>query len=529
MPTFAAVRWPCAGLLLGAALGAMGCGDAPSDAGSGGATLALQPVLPPSLAEGSFDLAVDRARLRLARLNGEQVLDSTIVFPADSSQVALRLKVPLLTRREVLGATLELRAGTRLLFAGNRQVEVSEEVAVAPAIPLQYVGPGSDMTSLRLSPRDTVLRPGETFTFGLEAFGPVGSLPSFYAGWSTSNPAVATVNARGTLRAPSQRSGVILRVVSPTGIKDSTQVWFAPPPVRLETISGNAQTSQAGLQLAELLGVRAMAGDGQGVPGIRVRFRSLSNGRTLDTLLITDAGGVARTAGVLGPSAGPQFFEALAPDLPKVTFSAQAIAGPPSAIAIIGGNSQQGTVASTLSSPLTVLVSDGVGNATSGVSLSWEVTGGSGTLVNPSSSTNLSGVGFADLQLGRQAGFNTVRVRIPAGASVEFLAVGRPDAAIALRILEGNGQSAVAGRSLRPFIVEVNDSLGNPVPGATVRWSQVNGSGTLSPTVSTTDALGRAVSVYQLPSAPGTYQVRAELVGTEAGVLFEAVASDPSG
>lgn len=524
------MRRPLPGLLLWATLGAAGCGDVPSHPGRGGiATLALQPVLPPALAEGSFDLAVDRARLRLARVNGEQVLDSTIIFPADSSQVSLRLKVPLLTRREVLGATLELRSGTRLLFAGNRQVEVGEEVAVAPVIPLQYVGPGSEMTSLRLSPRDTVLRPGDTFTFGLEAFGPVGVLPAFYAGWSTSNPSVATVNAHGTLRAPSQRGAAILRVVSPTGIKDSTQVWFAPPPLRLETISGNRQTSQAGLQLAELLGVRAMAGDGEGVPGIRVRFRSLSNGRTLDTLLITDQGGAARTAGVLGPSAGPQFFEATAPDLPTVTFAAQAIAGPPSAIAIIGGNSQQGTVARTLAATLTVLVSDGVGNPTSGVPLAWEVTGGEGTLVGASATTNLSGVGFTDLQLGRQAGFNTVRVRIPAGASVEFLAVGRPDAATALRILEGNGQSAVAGRSLRPFIVEVDDSLGNPVPGATVRWTQLGGIGTLNPTASTTDPLGRAVSVYQLPSVPGVYQVRAELLGTEASVLFEVVALDPSG
>lgn len=521
---------PIARLLLSASLGAMGCGDVPSRPdGTTFATLALQPVLPPALAEASFDLAVDRARLRLARLDGERLLDSTITFPADSSQVSLRLKVPLLTRREVLSATLELRAGTRLLFAGNRQVEVGEEAAVAPTIPLQYVGPGSELTSLRLSPRDTVLRPGDSFTFGVEAFSPVGAVPAFYVGWNTSNPTVAAVNARGTLRAPNQRSAVTLRAVSPTGIKDSIQVWFAPPPVRLEMLSGNAQTSQAGLQLAELLGVRAVAGDGQGVPGIRVRFRSLSNGRTLDTLLITDQSGAARTAGVLGPAAGPQFFEAIAPLLPTVTFTASATAGPPSAIAVIGGNGQQGTVARVLSRPLTVLVSDGVGNPTSGVPLTWEITSGGGTLFSASATTNLSGVGFADLQLGRQAGFNTVRVRIPAGASVELLAVGRPDVATALRILEGDGQVAVVGRTLRPFIVEVSDSLGNPVPGASVRWSPVNGHGSLSPTASTTDPLGRAVTVYSLPAVPGTYQVRADLLGTEASVIFEVVATEPSG
>jgi hypothetical protein len=506
---------------------AAGCGDAPSGAGGPPvAQLAVQPVLPAVLAGSAFEFAVDRARLRLTRLSGEQVLDSVIFFPADSSQLSVRLKVPILTRSEVMEVALELRSGTRLLFAGSRQVEVTENSSVAPAVPLQYLGPGTEMTSLRLSPRDSVIRPGETFTFGLEAFSLSGPVAAYYAGWSTSDPAV-TVNANGTLRAPAARGGVTVRVVSPTGIKDSTRIWFSPPPSGMAITAGDGQSSQAGLQLPILLAVRVVAADLQGVPGIRVRFRSLSGGRVLDTLLITDALGEARTGGILGPAAGSQFFEGEAPGLPKQTFTALAVAGPPSVATAIGGNGQVATVNQLLLSPLTVRVTDGTGNPIAGTPLTWQVTSGGGTLVSVSDVTNLSGVGFADLQVGRLAGANRVRVSIPSGAFAEFVATGRPDAPAALRILSGDLQVEPAGSTLRPFVVEIADSIGNPVPGATVRWRQVEGGGSLSLTLSVADQFGRASTIYRLPTLPGTYHVVAELQDTAVTATFQVTAAAP--
>lgn len=505
-----------------------GCADSPSESGGTRvAQLAVQPVLPATLAEGVFEFAVDRVRLRLSRSTGEQLVDSIFFFPADSSQFSLRLKVPLISQREQLDLSLELRAGTRLLFAGNRQIEVSEDVSVAPAVPLQYLGPGTDMTSIRLSPRDSVIRPGEVFTFGLQAFSGTSALATYYAGWSTSDPAIAPVNANGTLRAPSQRGGVMVRVVSPTGIKDSTRIWFSPPPTGMAITAGDGQSSQAGLQLPILLAVRVVAADQEGVPGIRVRFRSLSGGGVLDTLLITDQFGDARTGGSLGPSAGVQFFEAEAPGLPKQTFTAQGVAGPPSVATAIGGNGQQAIVNRALATPLTVRVTDGTGNPIAGVPLTWQVTSGGGTLSAVSAETNLSGVGFADLQLGRFAGVNRVRVSIPSGAFAEFVATGLPDAPVALRILSGNPQSEVAGATLRPFVVDVSDSLGNVVPGATVRWRELEGGGVLSPATSLADQFGRASTVYRLPAVPGWYRVIAELPGTDAFVTFEVTASAP--
>jgi hypothetical protein len=74
-------------------------------------------------------------------------------------------------------------------------------------------------------------------------------------------------------------------------------------------------------------------------------------------------------------------------------------------------------------------------------------------------------------------------------------------------------------------VVEVTDSLGNAVPGTAVRWSQVEGGGTLAPTLSSTDQSGRAVSTYRLPLTAGTFHVVAELLANGATVRFDVTAA----
>ena len=66
-------------------------------------------------------------------------------------------------------ATLEMSAGTQVLFSGTRAIEVTTG-GRGTEIPLQYVGPGILMTSLRIEPRDSALRPGEAFTYRVHAF-----------------------------------------------------------------------------------------------------------------------------------------------------------------------------------------------------------------------------------------------------------------------------------------------------------------------------------------------------------------------
>jgi hypothetical protein len=91
-------------------------------------------------------------------------------------------------------------------------------------------------------------------------------------------------------------------------------------------------------------------------------------------------------------------------------------------------------------------------------------------------------------------------------------------------MVNGNNQSASVGTSLaNPFVVEVLDNGGRPVGGQTVTWTIVQGTGTMSPATSVTNASGEARSFLQVGSTPGMHRVRSSL-GSLQPVEFTAMA-----
>jgi hypothetical protein len=93
-----------------------------------------------------------------------------------------------------------------------------------------------------------------------------------------------------------------------------------------------------------------------------------------------------------------------------------------------------------------------------------------------------------------------------------------------IQMVNGNNQSATVGTSLaNPFVVEVLDNSGRPVGGKTVTWTIVQGSGTMSPASSVTNASGEARSFLQVGPIPGMHRVRSTL-GTLPPVEFVAMA-----
>jgi hypothetical protein len=315
----------------------------------------------------------------------------------------------------------------------------------------------------------------------------------------------------------------MLRVVSPTGVRDSTRVHFAPPPTLAQAIAGGGQSGIAGQPLSIPLTVIALADDRQGVPRVRVRFTALSGGHVRDTLVLTDEEGLASTSGILGPQAGPQAFQATVPTLPAVSFLTTARTGPASLVVAAGGNRQTDTVGRTLREPLAARVTDGVGNPVGGVPVSWSVLSGGGLLDQRESLSDTTGFAQAGFTLGRFPGTNVVRATIPGGpVAAEFVATAVPGSPTVLGIVFGDGQSEVAGSTLQPFVVSVSDSLNNLLPGITVRWSEVEGGGQLNPTTSITDSEGRARTTYRLPALPGDVHVIAEVAGTALRVVLRA-------
>src|SRR5262249_37624995 len=85
-----------------------------------------------------------------------------------------------------------------------------------------------------------------------------------------------------------------------------------------------------------------------------------------------------------------------------VVFTTTAGSAPPSAtnLVLVSGNNQTGTAGQSLASPFVVKVTDANGNPVSGISVSFAVAGGGGTLSAGSAVTDTSGLASAALTLG---------------------------------------------------------------------------------------------------------------------------------
>lgn len=318
-------------LLLAAAV-AGGC-EPFTDSGDGPyqASLAMAPVLAPGLASFAGTL-VDAARVRVVRptTGGPQVIVDTIApFPATSTQITLRLLVPLRARTEKLLVRIDLLAAKVPLLGGEEVVDVYAlgfGPAATPRPVLSYIGPGGTATTLVIEPRDTVLTFGSTFTFRPQAFDqnntPVTTLLLL---WTSSDPTVP-VTQTGQVVAPPARSTVWVRAETPTSLMDSTRVRIAPPPALVSLLGGDNQTALAGALLQAPLAVRVLASDGLGVPGVVVRFRPVAGLGTVNSaVVVTDDAGDASTLVRLGAVPGVYTFEAVVAGFLPVLFTALAL------------------------------------------------------------------------------------------------------------------------------------------------------------------------------------------------------------
>jgi len=108
----------------------------------------------------------------------------------------------------------------------------------------------------------------------------------------------------------------------------------------------------------------------------------------------------------------------------------------PNLIAKTSGDAQQGTLSSTLASPLVVTVSNAAGAPVSGVVVTWSAASGSGALSATSTTTDASGHASVRWTLDKTFLANTATAAI-AGASVTFSALG-------------NGSGDLGGRAIFP-------------------------------------------------------------------------------
>ncbi len=417
----------------------------------------------------------------------------TIVPGTDS--VDLSLTVPMFTSSETFFLTLSLitPAGDTAFQAGPTTVTPSATSGKAPAIPLTvvYTGVGSHAKSVRILTDTARVFFGDTVTLAAEALDSNGvAIPGTPIAWASLDTLRARVPnvAQGRVLGVSQRGRARITATLLTGPADTTGVLVQPVPARAAVEAGNNQAAQVATLLSQPVRFRVKAADSLGVSGVMVKFSVLSGGGSLnlDSAETNDSGRV-EVQWTLGPTSGAQSIRArirAAFADSVVTANAKALAGPPDSLAVNAGDAQTAVAGTALATAPSVVVRDSLGNLVPGATVTFQVTGGGGSVTGATPKTDSTGVARAGgWTLGTVTGWNTLRAWVvgPAGDTliVTFSATANPAGAAAIQ-LTGFADTLAAGTAW-PLTLTVRDGYGNRATGytGTVKFTATDSLATL--------------------------------------------------
>ena len=270
-----------------------------------------------------------------------------------------------------------------------------------------------------------------------------------------------------------------------------------------------------------------VVGETQGpiVVELRDRFGNAAGDQPIQTQILTGGGSVspaqprtdetgrATLEWTLGPTAGTQRLRVRSGQTLLLDLEVEAGPGPLDRLLPLEGLNQVAPVGTSVPTPPGARAVDSFGNPVSGVSVSFSVTAGGGT-IEGSPATSASD-GFARLSrwtLGPQPGENRVEAANPGTEPAVFTAQAVESEPRILEVTAGMGQEAAVDFPVSsPPTVRVTSSEGMPVQGAEVSFVVIEGGGSVSPSTTTTDAEGRAsVASWVMGPQPGTNRLRVD-------------------
>ena len=130
-----------------------------------------------------------------------------------------------------------------------------------------------------------------------------------------------------------------------------------------------------------------------------------------------------------------------------MTFTHTALPGAPASVSVVSGQGQVGPPGTVLTDSLVVLVDDEAGNPIGGVSVTWVVTDGAGTVSPAASVTDELGMASTSWTLGAEPGANVVDAVVSGVGSVEFSAVATQPGARVLALVRQPSTAATVGEA----------------------------------------------------------------------------------
>jgi hypothetical protein len=196
-------------------------------------------------------------------------------------------------------------------------------------------------------------------------------------------------------------------------------------PSTATTIEASSQTTVsgvAGTAVSPAPSVIVRDQNGEPFAGAPVTFNVGGGGGTVTgASVVTTASGVATVGSwTLGAIAGPNTLTATSGTL-TVSFSASGVAGPTSRLTVSAGDNQVGAPGAAVTIAPAVLVQDANGNAKAGVTVTFAVGEGGGSVTAGTATSNASGIAaVGSWTLGPSAGSNSLVASTSGAPSVTF-------------------------------------------------------------------------------------------------------------
>lgn len=490
-----------------------------------------------------------------------QGLSDTLVATDNSGQASTLLTLGNKTGEYTVVAQSSSVGGTLIFKA--------KAIAGAPATMNALTGNDQSAPINTVLPADLTVQvhdsngnpvPNDSVTFALSAqpVGAVGTQLSRVKAVTDSNGSASTQitlgNKVGTYTVTATVNGV------PTVLFTSTA--HPGTATAMAAVAGNNQSAVIITSLGSEFIVNVKDAGGNNTPNVPVTFAVVSVPENAamyslrDTIVQSDANGIARTSFRVGSKVGTYIVRASGTGIPNVDFSATALPGAPAALQAVSGSSQTKQILTSLDIPFSVRITDIGGNNVPSSTVRFAVTsapaGAFGAAVSDSISlSDSAGTAQARLTLGSKIGLYEVTAIVQSGPVPESRSIKNPKGKFIVKASDVSSfeltftatavhgaaaafAQATGDRQMKPtetkldtaFTVTIHDIGGNIVPDAQVRFaissSPVNAAGQqLSDTLVTADSAGTASTYLTLGDHEGAYTVSAS-VPAVAPKLFVA-------
>ena len=244
---------------------------------------------------------------------------------------------------------------------------------------------------------------------------------------------------------------------------------------RIVTVEGDAQTGPVGAELPGPLIVQLVDDAGNGIANRAIVWIVSAGGGSVDPgSRTTDPQGFAVAQWTLGPAPGANEVQVQVPGVGSVTFTATATGGGggpgpvATTIEAVEGDGQSAPAGSKVPVRPAVRVTDAQGAPVKGVTVTFAVTGGGGSVDDPVRTTGDDGIARSgNWTLGPAAGSNTLEARAGSleGSPVVFTATGtsEPSPQVARLVYQAAPHDVRKGESFRVAVALV-DRNGDVVP-----------------------------------------------------------------